>query len=83
MGAAGAIEAALTVLTVEHQVAPPIANFSRAEPGTGVLDLVVDTASAQRIGLALSNSRGFGGHNTVLAFQPAGWPAHRIGDSHC
>jgi 3-oxoacyl-[acyl-carrier-protein] synthase II len=75
MGAAGAVEAALTVLSVEHQVALTIADLSSPRvPGAGVLDPVVGAAGAQRIGLALSNSCGFGGHNTPLAFQPAGCP---------
>ena len=70
MGAAGAIEAALTVLTVEHQLAPPTANFHHADPDADRLDIVAGTVRRQRVGLALSNSFGFGGHNTVLAFTP-------------
>ncbi|MFI9048016.1 beta-ketoacyl-[acyl-carrier-protein] synthase family protein [Streptomyces sp. NPDC053427] len=72
MGAAGAIEAALTVLTVEHQLAPPTANFRHPDPELSDLDLdlVTETPRRHRIRLALSNSSGFGGHNTVLAFRP-------------
>ncbi|WP_374936932.1 hypothetical protein [Streptomyces sp. Ru73] len=71
MGAAGAVEAALTVLTVEHRLVPPTANFLRAGPGTDTVDVVSGAPRPQRIRLALSNSLGFGGHNTVLAFRPA------------
>jgi 3-oxoacyl-[acyl-carrier-protein] synthase II len=71
MGAAGAVEAALTVLTVEHQLAPPTANFDHPDPGTSGLDLVTGAPRRHRIDLALSNSCGFGGHNTVLAFRRA------------
>ncbi|MEU2870501.1 beta-ketoacyl-[acyl-carrier-protein] synthase family protein [Streptomyces olivoreticuli] len=71
MGAAGAVEAALTALTIEHQLVPPTANFHRTEPGTAPLDLVHARPRRQHIGLALSNSCGFGGHNAVLALQPA------------
>ncbi|MFG2136442.1 beta-ketoacyl-[acyl-carrier-protein] synthase family protein [Streptomyces sp. NPDC048650] len=74
MGAAGAIEAALTVLTVEHRLVPPTANFQRPEPDAEPMNLVTGTAHAQEIPLALSNSAGFGGHNTVLAFRPAAAP---------
>ncbi|MFI9024347.1 beta-ketoacyl-[acyl-carrier-protein] synthase family protein [Streptomyces sp. NPDC053560] len=71
MGAAGAIEAALTALTVEHRLVPPTANFLRAGPGTDTVDVVSGAPRPQRIHLALSNSLGFGGHNTVLVFRPA------------
>ncbi|ARF59271.1 3-oxoacyl-ACP synthase [Streptomyces gilvosporeus] len=72
MGAAGAVEAALTALTVEHRLVPPIANFRSAEPDTGPVDLVTDRPRPQTVRLALSNSLGFGGHNTVLVFRPGG-----------
>ncbi|KIZ16189.1 3-oxoacyl-ACP synthase [Streptomyces natalensis ATCC 27448] len=72
MGAAGAIEAALTALTVEHRLVPPTANFRSAEPDTGPVDLVTGRPRPQTVRLALSNSLGFGGHNTVLAFRPGG-----------
>lgn len=70
MGAAGAIEAALTALTVFHEITPPIANlrrpFDEAE-----LDLVSDAPRTGKVSLALSDSFGFGGQNAVLAFRPA------------
>ncbi|GAA1905017.1 hypothetical protein [Streptantibioticus ferralitis] len=52
MDAAGAIEAALTVPAVEHQIAPHGAHFSCPEPGTSVIDLVVGAARKQDIRLA-------------------------------
>ncbi|QIQ03386.1 beta-ketoacyl-[acyl-carrier-protein] synthase family protein [Streptomyces liangshanensis] len=70
MGAAGSIEAALTALTVSHQLAPPTANFRRPDSGTGGLDLVTGGVHKHPVRLALSASAGFGGHNTVLAFRP-------------
>ncbi|MCB5908837.1 beta-ketoacyl-[acyl-carrier-protein] synthase family protein [Streptomyces pinistramenti] len=70
MGAAGAIEAALTALTVKHQRVPPTANFHRPDPESPALDLVTEAPRTQTIPLALSNSLGFGGHTTVLAFRP-------------
>lgn len=68
MGAAGAIEAALTVLSVQHQVVPPTGGFAAPDPDTARIDLVVGSARQQRLNLALSCSAGFGGHNAVLAF---------------
>ncbi|SHL46532.1 beta-ketoacyl-[acyl-carrier-protein] synthase family protein [Streptomyces yunnanensis] len=71
MGAAGAIEAALAALTVKHQLVPPTANFRHPDPDAPALDLVTGRPRRQTIRLALSNSLGFGGHATVLAFRPA------------
>jgi 3-oxoacyl-[acyl-carrier-protein] synthase II len=70
MGAAGAIEAALTALTVFHEVTPPVANLQRPLD-EAELDLVSDTARTGKVSLAVSNSFGFGGQNAVLAFRPA------------
>ncbi|MEV5431736.1 beta-ketoacyl-[acyl-carrier-protein] synthase family protein [Streptomyces sp. NPDC052701] len=67
LGAAGAIEAALTVLTIDHQLVPPTANLDGAV-GEGELNHVMGTARHQRVDAAVSNSFGFGGHNVVLAF---------------
>lgn len=69
MGAAGAIEAALTVLTLRHGLTPPVANLDSVDPAAQSLDLVVGAARKQPVGLALSSSSGFGGHNGVLAFR--------------
>ncbi|WP_405020746.1 beta-ketoacyl-[acyl-carrier-protein] synthase family protein [Kitasatospora sp. NBC_00070] len=68
MGAAGAVEAVLTLLSVGRQLAPPTANFVAPDQDTDGLDIVAGAARPQRIDLALSHSLGFGGHNTVLAF---------------
>ncbi|MGI5472508.1 beta-ketoacyl-[acyl-carrier-protein] synthase family protein [Streptomyces sp. CA-132043] len=68
IGAAGAVEAAYTVMAVERGLVPPTANLDR--PGPGV-DLDLATAPVhRRIGLALSHSIGFGGQNAVLAVAP-------------
>ncbi|ELS50767.1 beta-ketoacyl-[acyl-carrier-protein] synthase family protein [Streptomyces viridochromogenes] len=71
MGAAGAVEAALTVLSVAHGAVPPTANFTAFDDGTDGIDLVTDKPRHHDIHLALSHSLGFGGHNTVLAFRAA------------
>lgn len=65
LGAAGAIEAALTVLSIRHGVVPPTANLTApAFP----IDCVTGTERPQRIRSAVSHSFGFGGHNVVLLF---------------
>ncbi|MFB7501966.1 beta-ketoacyl-[acyl-carrier-protein] synthase family protein [Streptomyces broussonetiae] len=69
LGAAGAVEAALTVLTVEQGLVPPTANLTTLDPALDIK--VATTATALPIDLALSNSCGFGGHNAVLAMAPA------------
>ncbi|MFI8849088.1 beta-ketoacyl-[acyl-carrier-protein] synthase family protein [Streptomyces sp. NPDC053499] len=71
MGAAGAVEAALTVLTVQRQTVPPTANFRTPDAGTSDIDVVCEAARPCSVELAVSNSCGFGGHNVVLAFAPA------------
>ena len=70
LGAAGAVEAALTVLTLTHQTAPPTANLDRPIPGLDI-DFVTGQPRKQHIELAISTSLGFGGHNAALAFRPA------------
>lgn len=71
MGAAGAIEAALTVLSIARGTVPPTANFTASDASTAGIDIVRAAARPQRVTLALSHSLGFGGHNTVLAFTAA------------
>ncbi|MFJ6798899.1 beta-ketoacyl-[acyl-carrier-protein] synthase family protein [Streptomyces sp. NPDC091268] len=68
LGATGAVEAALTVLSIQHSLIPPTANLENPDPGID-LNLVTKTAAEQRVAAALSNSFGFGGHNVVLAFR--------------
>ncbi|MED7953931.1 beta-ketoacyl-[acyl-carrier-protein] synthase family protein [Streptomyces sp. BE303] len=72
MGAAGAVEAALTVLTLQHQTVPGTAGFAVPDRDTARIDVVHGRPRRQRLRLALSISAGFGGHNTALAFVPAG-----------
>jgi len=65
LGAAGGIEAALTVLAIEHATVPPTANLTCQDPEVE-LDIVAGAARERRIEVALSNSFGFGGQNAVL-----------------
>jgi 3-oxoacyl-[acyl-carrier-protein] synthase II len=65
LGAAGAVEAAVTVLAIRDNIAPPTINYEDQDP-TCDLDYVPNTARPAEIDIALSNSFGFGGHNAVL-----------------
>ena len=70
LGAAGALEAAATVLTVKEGVLPPTINYQTKDPDCD-LDYIPNEARSKRIKAALSNSFGFGGQNCVLAFTSA------------
>lgn len=70
LGAAGAVEAVATVLTVHHGVIPPTANLEVIDPTTK-LDVVVDKPRTAALEAAISNSFGFGGHNVSLTFTRA------------
>ena len=68
LGAAGAIEAAATVLALEHGLLPPTANFIEPDPQCAI-DAVPNVARPAEVEAALSNSFAFGGLNAVLAFR--------------
>ncbi len=68
MGAAGAIEAGLTILTLQHGVIPPIANLDAPEPGFAI-DCVTKTPREVPVRRAVSHSFGFGGQNAVIALR--------------
>ena len=67
LGAAGALEAAATVLTLRDQVAPPTANFEEPDPDCN-LDVIPNVARRMLVRAAISNSFAFGGQNAVLMF---------------
>ena len=70
LGAAGAIEAVCTVLSVRDGIVPPTANLDSQDPDID-LDVVHKTARRQRVDVAVSDSFGFGGQNAVLVFTSA------------
>lgn len=73
MGGAGSIEAVVTVLTLAKGVATPTINLSNPDPDCD-LDYVANVARKKPIRAAISNSFGFGGHDSVIAFaQPNGF----------
>ncbi len=65
LGAAGALEAIACLLAIRDGCIPPTINYQTPDPGLD-LDYVPNTARARTITTALSNSMGFGGHNTSL-----------------
>ncbi|MHC1741929.1 MAG: beta-ketoacyl-ACP synthase II [Syntrophobacteraceae bacterium] len=67
LGAAGAIEAAATVLTLYHGIIPPTINHETRDPECD-LSIVSNHAMEVRVQAAISNSFGFGGQNGVLVF---------------
>jgi 3-oxoacyl-[acyl-carrier-protein] synthase II len=68
IGAAGAIEAAFSILTIVKGVIPPTINLEFPDPACD-LDYVPNVARRAKVRTALSNSLGFGGHNSTLIFR--------------
>jgi nodulation protein E len=68
LGAAGAIEAVATLLSLCNGVLPPTANFSEPDPACD-LDVIPNQARQLQVECALSNSFAFGGLNAVLALR--------------
>ena len=70
LGAAGAIEAIASIMAIKHQVIPPTINhFSDDENLDNRLNLTFNTAQERTVNVALSNTFGFGGHNTSIIFR--------------
>jgi 3-oxoacyl-[acyl-carrier-protein] synthase II len=68
VGSAGAVEAAICILTIRNGVIPPTINLTHPDPECD-LDYVPNTARQAKVTTAMSNSFGFGGHNSVLIFR--------------
>ncbi|HLZ55764.1 MAG TPA: beta-ketoacyl-ACP synthase II [Ktedonosporobacter sp.] len=68
LGAAGAVEAAISVMAIQTGVIPPTINLHHRDPACD-LDYVPNEARQARVNVAMSNSMGFGGHNTCLIFK--------------
>ena len=65
LSAAGAIEAAVSLMTMREGVLPPTINYDNPDPAIQ-LDVVPNTSRTAQVGTVLSNSFGFGGQNTCL-----------------
>lgn len=68
LGAAGGIEAVITVLSTYHNIMPPTINYETPDPECD-LDYVPNKAREKKINVAMSNSFGFGGTNATLVFK--------------
>ena len=71
LGAAGGVEAIVSALVCRHGRIPPTINYSEPDPDCD-LDYAQYGVVDREVGVALSNSFGFGGHNACLAFRA--WP---------
>jgi len=65
IGASGAVEAIICIKTILEGCLPPTINYEHPDPDCD-LDYVPNVARPKRVNTALSNSLGFGGHNTTL-----------------
>jgi 3-oxoacyl-[acyl-carrier-protein] synthase II len=70
LGASGAVEAVITVLALQHQIAPPTLRLEDPAPDC-TLDYIPHTPRPMLLRSALSNTFGFGGSNVALLFQRA------------
>lgn len=70
LGAAGGLEAVATIQAILRGELHPTINLENPEPETDGFDLIPNTSKKHDINVALSNSFGFGGHNSTLVFAP-------------
>lgn len=68
LGAAGGVEAILSILAIKEGIIPPTINYSEKDPECD-LDYVPNEARKAEVNVALSNSLGFGGHNATIIFK--------------
>ncbi len=68
LGAAGAIESVVCLLTLNNSIIPPTINLANPDPECD-LDYVPNVARRTEVSTAMTNSFGFGGHNSVLIFR--------------
>lgn len=72
LGAAGAIEAAITVLALKNDLVPPTINHEEGDEDENIdynLNLTFNKAQKRTINVAISNTFGFGGHNACIVFK--------------
>lgn len=70
LGAAGAIEAIAAIMAVKHDIIPPTINHETVDPAIDAkLNLTLNKAQKRTVRAALSNTFGFGGHNSSVIFK--------------
>jgi 3-oxoacyl-[acyl-carrier-protein] synthase II len=68
LGAAGGVEAVISILALERGILPPTINLENPDPECD-LDYIPNTARKKQVDIAISNSFGFGGTNATLVFR--------------
>ncbi|MCX6249011.1 MAG: hypothetical protein NTW10_14895 [Bacteroidetes bacterium] len=68
IGAAGAIEGIITIMSIYHNILTPTINLDVPDPDLD-LDFVPNQSRKAEVNIALSNSFGFGGHNATIVFR--------------
>lgn len=68
LGAAGAVEAVISILAIQNGIIPPTINLHHPDPACD-LDYVPNEARQANVDISMSNVMGFGGHNTSLIFK--------------
>ena len=70
LGGAGAVEAVASIMAIQHQIVPATINHFTDDPSINpALNLTFNVAQKRNINIALSNTFGFGGHNTCVIFK--------------
>ena len=70
LGAAGAIEAIASILSMQHNLVPPTINHAEVDPNIDPsLNLTLNKAQPREVHIAMSNTFGFGGHNACVLFR--------------
>jgi 3-oxoacyl-[acyl-carrier-protein] synthase II len=70
LGAAGGLEAIATIMAIRTGKLHPTINHDNPDPSIGEFDVIPNTMKEHKIEVAISNSFGFGGHNSTLVFAP-------------
>jgi 3-oxoacyl-[acyl-carrier-protein] synthase II len=70
LGAAGAVEAIASILSIRNDIVPPTINFTVPDPEIDPkLNFTFNKAQHRVVNTALSNTFGFGGHNSSVIFK--------------
>jgi len=72
LGAAGAVEAVVTVLALDEGLLPPTVHFATPDPAWADVDFVPTAGRRRPLAVAVTSSYGFGGHDVSLVFGRAG-----------
>lgn len=67
LGAAGAVEGIFSILSIVHDIVPPVINLEQRDPQC-TLRIAANAPEARPVRVAISNAFGFGGHNTCAVF---------------